>query len=644
VELITFGGGGQMGAISILSLSPIIAREYTSASTSPIECKVHKSTTYNIEIPPAGNSFQNFDTHKEQNMLHFHRVPLVLTLIFSVFAVVFGAEDSPVIKIVPESVIKPEQRALIEKAVPTEAIVKPKKARKLLIFDINADYGGHGSIPYANLAFKLMGEKTGAFETVVSHDPQVFLEDSLKNYDAVFFNNNVGNIFSDPVLRRNVENFVTRGGGLMGVHGTTAAFLNWSGPQAGTDDWPQFGEMIGGRGANHREPDEKIFVKIEEPHHPLLQFFPKDGFEYQDEFFRMSDPYSREKQRVLLSIDKVKTDLDREPYTGKKERADEDYALAWVKSYGNGRTFYSTIAHSPKIFWDPVMLKFYLAAAQFVLGDLDAPTLPSAFVNDTIRSHEKAGWRLSMPAYTFYQHSLFDMIDQLGELGLRYCGGLTFQKVGGGIDKFFDPDQLNDEEIAAIKEKLNSKGIRMVSYYYHEIPGDEAACRKVFEFARKFGIETFLSEPKPENLDMIERVCDEFGINVALHNHDAQSSPEYWHPEKVLKHCENRGPRIGVCGDMGYWMRSGVNPIDAARILKNRIMVVQVHDLDEFSPNGTDVHWGTGIGKTKEFFEELYKLGVRPLDVDVEYSKNFEDNMADCRKCIEFFNGVVEKF
>ena len=131
------------------------------------------------------------------------------------------------------------------------------------------------------------------------------------------------------------------------------------------------------------------------------------------------------------------------------------------------------------------MLRFYLAAAQFVLGDLDASTLPSVRGNETIRTHEKAGWRLAMPAYTFHQYSLFDTIDKTTELGLRYYGGLSFQKVGGGIDKFFDPGQLNDDEISAVNAKLKAKGIRMVSYYYHEIPGDEAACRKLFEFAER---------------------------------------------------------------------------------------------------------------------------------------------------------------
>ncbi len=575
-------------------------------------------------------------------MSRLYRIYFAFALFFVVGAATAFASDAPVLKVVPESVVTAEARAAIAQAVPTEAVVKPAKPRKLLIFDANADYGGHGSIPYANVAFTLMGHRTGAFEAVVSHDPQVFQADSLAKYDAIFFNNNVGNVFSDPQLRQNVETFVRHGGGLMGVHGTTAAFLNWSGPKAGTDDWPVFGEMIGGRGANHREMDEAIFVKVEEPGHPLTQCFPKDGFAYQDEFFRVGDPYSRENQRVLLSIDCEKTELDRPPHTGKKERADEDYALAWVKRYGQGRCFYSTFGHSPEIFQDPMMLRFYLAATQFVLGDLDAPTLPSAKVDATIRMHEQAGWRLVMPAYTFHKFTLFETIDKTAALGLRYCGGLSFQKVGGGIDKFFDPAQLTDEEIAAVNAKLKAAGIRMVSYYYQEIPGDDDGCRRVFAFADKLGIETFLSEPKPESLLAISRFCDEYGINVALHNHDPQSSPAYWHPEKVLAQCEKFGPRIGVCGDMGYWMRAGVDPLDAARILKNRLLVVQVHDLDALSPEGADVLWGRGAGKTRAFFEELHKLGVRPLDVDVEYSKNFDDNMDECRQCIEFFNETVK--
>ena len=311
-------------------------------------------------------------------MLHFQRISLILILCSTAIA---KAADAPVFNIIPESIITPEQRALIEQAIPTEAIVPPKKERRLLIYDVNVDHGGHPAIAYANLAFTLMGQKTGAFDVVISRDPQVFQQESLQHFDAIFFNSTVGNSFTDPQLRQNIEEFVRSGGGIMGVHGTTAGFENWSGPRAGTDDWPEFGVMIGGRGAAHREHDEIVFIRVEDPDHPLSQFFPKEGFYYQDEFFRVRYPYSRHRQRVLLSIHNERSNLDRAPFTGVREREDEDYALAWVKSYGEGRSFYSTIGHSPKVFWDPMILRFYLAATQFVLGDLEASTLPSAYVN-----------------------------------------------------------------------------------------------------------------------------------------------------------------------------------------------------------------------------------------------------------------------
>ena len=117
-----------------------------------------------------------------------------------------------------------------------------------------------------------------------------------------------------------------------------------------------------------------------------------------------------------------------------------------------------------------------------------------------------------------------------------YIGGLSFQKVSADIPKNFEPG-LTDDELRQIRLKLDAAGLRLLTYYIQDIPGDEAGCRKVFEFGRKLGIETFMSEPKPEALDMIEKFCDEYGINVALHNHDQKASPHYWNPEGILKAC-----------------------------------------------------------------------------------------------------------
>ena len=527
------------------------------------------------------------------------------------------------------------ERGRIEAAIPAKAPVEPRKRRKLLIFDLNVGYGGHRSIPTANLAFKLMGEKTGAFETVVSRDPSVFERESLSRFDAVFFNNTVGNLFEDPALRRNLIEFIYAGGGLMGVHGTSVAFTRWPGAH---EDWPEFGIMLGARGANHRDSDEHVYIKLDEPEHPINRAFGGRDFDYRDEFFRVHGPYSRNRVRVLLSIDTAKTKFEGQP-RGNCYREDGDYALAWVRHYGRGRVFYSTIAHNPYVFWDAKMLEFYLAAAQFALGDLPAPTIPSARLTPAIRAQEKLGWRLGVEAYTFHKYTLFEAIEKTAELGLAYMGGLSFQKVSREIDKNFD-DGLTDEELKEIRLKLDSAGVRMLTYYFHQIPGDRAGCRRIFEFARKIGIETFMSEPKPEALDTIEKSCQEYGINLAIHNHDRVASPLYWRPEGILKVCEGRSKRIGACGDWGYWMRSGIDPVRAVKTLGSRLITVQMHDLHESGPDGHDVPWGAGVGKTREVIEQMHRLGIRPTMFGLEYSYKWFESMPEIAQCIEFFNKV----
>jgi len=207
---------------------------------------------------------------------------------------------------ITQAQVSDEQRQRIEAAIPNKTFAAPRKKRKLLIFGLNVGYGGHGSIPTANLAFTLMGQKTDAFETVISKDPSVFGPDNLKQFDAVFLNNTVGNLFEDAGLRQSLLEFVYGGGGLMGVHGSTVAFTQWPGA---IEDWPEFGIMLGARGANHRVNDEHVFIKLDDPNHPVNQPFGGKGYDYRDEFFRVHEPYSRNRVRVLQSIDIDKTDM-----------------------------------------------------------------------------------------------------------------------------------------------------------------------------------------------------------------------------------------------------------------------------------------------------------------------------------------------
>jgi len=79
-----------------------------------------------------------------------------------------------------------------------------------------------------------------------------------------------------------------------------------------------------------------------------------------------------------LSFDVEKTDMNQGRECKNCFRADNDYAISWIRSYDKGRVFYCSLGHNPDAFWTPVILQHFLAGFQFALGDLEADTTPSA--------------------------------------------------------------------------------------------------------------------------------------------------------------------------------------------------------------------------------------------------------------------------
>ncbi|MGC8828289.1 MAG: ThuA domain-containing protein [Verrucomicrobiia bacterium] len=407
--------------------------------------------------------------------------------------------------------LPPEDLEKIRAALPSVAQAQPLKPRRLLIFDLNVNYGGHRSAAYANVAFKLMGEKTGAYETVISHDKNVFRKESLKQFDAIFFNNNVGNLFEDSDLRENIVEFVYGGGGLMGVHGTSVAFTKWPGA---IEDWEEFGIMLGARGAYHRESTELVVMKIEDPSHPLTGVFEGKPFQYRDEFFRFHQVYSRERVRVLLSIDTNRTEFSQDKKYGNTARPDNDYAIAWVRNYGKGRVFYSTIAHNPYVFYDPLILKFYLNAVQFVSGDLQASAIPSARLNPGNLAFEKLHWKIGIISQSA-ESSIEEECQMARANDLLFTGIAYGQRIFKGSETTFDT-KMTQKDIERFRLMSDRYGVRMITCRLDHLPDSEQELYNLFEFLDAMGIETVVIPASEKVNDKLKEFCRKIGINIAL--------------------------------------------------------------------------------------------------------------------------------
>ena len=78
-------------------------------------------------------------------------------------------------------------------------------------------------------------------------------------------------------------------------------------------------------------------------------------------------------------------------------------------------------------------------------------------------------------------------------------------------------------------------------------------------------------------------------------------------------------------------------------MLKDRFLTVQMHDLHATGSDGHDVPWGTGVGKSEEFFRELHRLGVKPTMIGLEYSYDWLESLPKVAQCIESFNATTLK-
>jgi len=108
-----------------------------------------------------------------------------------------------------------------------------------------------------------------------------------------------------------------------------------------------------------------------------------------------------------------------------------------------------------------------------------------------------------------------------------------------------------------------------------------------------------------------------------------------------MKVCAGRGLRIGVCADLGYWLRSGIDPVAAVETIGQRLLVVQMHDLNEVTLQGHDVPWGTGVGRTEAFLKEVHRQGIQPKMFGLEYSYDWEDSLPEVTKSARFFDKVT---
>ncbi|HLS27212.1 MAG TPA: sugar phosphate isomerase/epimerase [Opitutales bacterium] len=252
---------------------------------------------------------------------------------------------------------------------------------------------------------------------------------------------------------------------------------------------------------------------------------------------------------------------------------------------------------------------------------------------------KRGGFAIGCQAYTFRNFTAFEAIEKTAQAGgrvIEFYPGQSFSPA--------EPDlrwnhNATDEMIAKIEEQLARFNVKAINYGVVGIPVNEDEARKIFEFAKRLGIQGITTESE-NALDTIEKLVKEYDIKVAFHNHPRRSdNPNYkmWDPNHIRELLDGRDERIGACADTGHWMRSGLDPIKSLRILEGRIVSLHLKDRND-PEKGHDVVLGTGAGQIPEVLEELRRQNFSG-NISVEYEYNWDDSVPDVAQSIGFIDG-----
>ena len=253
------------------------------------------------------------------------------------------------------------------------------KKRLLVIADLSTgNQIAHMAVSHAVSVIEQLGRKSGAYVTFIRTDTDWVTKDevwgkglyakggpkqapgkNLAYFDAVLFYTN-GDTNLSPAQKQDLLDYVAKDGkGFIGVHTAAVTATNW----------PEYGEMLGGVFDNHPWMIANAKIIVERPGFPAMKAL-RSGMVLRDEHYQMlPKPYSRANVDVLARIDPASVNL-KSPMV---HRSDADFPVAWIKSYGKGRVFYTGLGHTDASWDDPRVQTMTLEAIKWAINGGESP-------------------------------------------------------------------------------------------------------------------------------------------------------------------------------------------------------------------------------------------------------------------------------
>src|SRR4030043_489737 len=124
------------------------------------------------------------------------------------------------------------------------------------------------------------------------------------------------------------------------------------------------------------------------------------------------------------------------------------------------------------------------------------------------KAAEELGWEVGFQAYTFNKFTFAQALEKGDSIGLKSVEAYPGQEIGGGIEGTTD-FSMDQETRNKMKELLAANRMKL-NRYGGTAPKDTAGWKKLFDFAKDMGIGVITSDPRLDQLDLVEQLADEY--------------------------------------------------------------------------------------------------------------------------------------
>lgn len=224
------------------------------------------------------------------------------------------------------------------------AIVFPQGKTSVLLFSKTTGFRHGEAIKAAKKMFAWRGKKNNWF-LYETEKGGVFNPEQLAKFQVVIFNNSTGRVLNDA-QQKALENYVENGGLLIGIHGAGDDSHHW--------DWYNK-NLLGVQFSHH--PIQHQLQKTELLLQPLADSILWNklitGWPHTDEWYVFFDQPATKGFTVIYEINGESIDPSGNIFFVKNKDfgMGQHHPVAWYKTVGKGKTFYTSMGHNADVFY-----------------------------------------------------------------------------------------------------------------------------------------------------------------------------------------------------------------------------------------------------------------------------------------------------